>query len=103
MDNVLPVMNSVRRVLVTGVDVDVVGVTSVDVLAAGSSALGGVGGVGTPDATIGRCGLLMVGKFSVSSASLVSAYFMLGLREIINKLELCINDDNDACKETCEH
>ena len=43
MDNVLPVMNSVRRVLVlTGVDVDVViGVTSaVDVLAAGPGALG---------------------------------------------------------------
>ena len=41
MDNVLPVMNSVQRVLVlTGVDV-VVGVTSaVTVLAAGPGALG---------------------------------------------------------------
>ena len=108
MDNVLPVTNSVRRVLVViGVDVDVVAcVTSaVDMIAACSGALGGVGGAcRLATGTIGRCRQLMDGNGSMSSVSLVSttAYFMLGLREIIIKLELCINDDNDACKETCE-
>ena len=64
-------------------------------LAAGSGALGGVGGVGKPDAgTIGSCGgvgkletgtigccvQLVAGTDSMSSVSLSTAYFMLGLR-----------------------